>query len=98
MSTKGKLTRSAAIDKAGLDLVIAAESDNCEPTNRCGYNGSCQDDALIEWRGSASGADTAGEDITVEVYYYTDEDQEAAAKASGWDCISWDIAGYEITD
>lgn len=96
--TKGTLTREQAIEIVGEDAVNCVESDNCEPTNRVGYNGACQDDALTEWRASKDATDMDGEDVVLSVYYYTThEDDQRMADADGdGSAIDWDIAGYEV--
>ena len=74
-----KLTRNQAVQIVGETAVAQAERDNCEPTNRVGYNGACQGDATIEWRGSAVALDKDGEECTVSVYYHTTQDEVDAA-------------------
>lgn len=98
MSTKGNLNREQAVEIIGEQVVAAAESANCEPTNRVGYNGACQGDVLCEWSASASGADTAGVDCTVVAYYYTTNEQDETMAAQDGDgaAIDWVISGYEI--
>lgn len=91
---KGQLTRAEAIKLAGIIAVDKVEALNCEPTNRVGYNGACQDDDLTEW--SASVTLDNGDVLTA--YYYTDNDEdEAMGNADGdGSVIDWIIAGYDI--
>ena len=96
MTKKGDLTREQAIALVGIEAVERAENENCEPTGRVGYNGSCQGDDLIEWSASAGCEDKEGYECSVIAYYYTDEEDEDAAEANGWDSIDWEIAGYEV--
>lgn len=99
MSTKGTMTRAQAIQEAGLAAVEAVERENCEPTNRVGYNGSCQGDDLIEWSASVPYTDKDGDDATLIMYYYTDdEDEKFATETDDWGGVDWDdkIAGYEV--
>lgn len=90
---KGNLTREQAISEAGEDAVKAVEAKNCEPTNRVGYNGACQGDALCEW---SAGVQVG--DAVLTVYYYTNnkDDEAMAAQDGDGSAIDWEIAGYEI--
>lgn len=92
----GKLNRDEAVKLVGEDVVKAAENESCEPTNRVGYNGSCQGDELIEWMSSAEGVDGDGNDVQLQVYFYTNQEQEKTAEEDGWDFITWEIEGYEV--
>jgi len=91
---KGTLTRNQVIGIVGLKAVEKVESLNCEPTNRVGYNGSCQNNDLIEWASTVELDD--GTKLTV--YYYTDIADEAIVEANGgdWGSIDWVISGYQI--
>ena len=92
---KGNLTREEAIAIVGLESVEKAESKNCEPTNRVGYNGACQGDDLIEWSAGAAAKDQDGTAVVVTVYYYTTQDEiDAAGDDLG--NVNWVIAGYEV--
>jgi hypothetical protein len=95
---KGNLTREQAVSIMGESAVSKVEGKNCEPTNRAGYNGACQDDELCEWSASVSCKDTNGDDCTLVAYYYTTNEQdEAMAEADGdGSAINWDIEGFEI--
>ncbi len=95
---KGNLTREQAVAMVGEAAVCAAEEQGCEPTNRVGYNGSCQDDELCEWSACVSATDTDGYECAVIVYYYTDnQDDETMANNDGDGAsIDWVIAGYEV--
>jgi hypothetical protein len=98
MSTKGNLSREDAVAAIGEDAVNAAESANCEPTGRVGYNGACQDNDLCEWFASAPGTDKNGVECSVIVYYYTtnEQDETMAAQDGDGSAIDWVIEGYEI--
>lgn len=94
MSTKGKLTREEAIAIVGASAVAAVEGENCEPTNRVGYNGACQGDELTEWSASVSAVDREGIEVSLVAYYYTTHDQDASLGDGS--TIDWEIAGYEV--
>lgn len=96
MTTKGSLTREQAVSIVGEDAVKSVERENCEPTGRVGFNGECQGDALIEWCAVTSAKTEDGDEVTLSVYYYTDRGDEKKANEAGWDCISWEISGYEV--
>jgi len=98
MSTKGNLSREQAVEIIGEAAVNAAEAKNCEPTNRVGYNGACQNDELCEWSASAPGEDKNGTECSVVVYYYTtnEDDQTMADNNGDGSAIDWVISGYEI--
>lgn len=90
---KGNLTREQAIAQVGAQAVNSVEAENCEPTNRVGYNGACQGDKLTEWSASISFGDA-----TLTAYYYTSNDDDQAMADNGGDgsYINWVIAGYEV--
>jgi hypothetical protein len=90
---KGNLTREQAVATVGEKAVAAAESKPCEPTNRVGYNGSCQGDDLTEWSASVRCGD-----VVLTAYYYTtsEQDQTMAENSGDGSCIDWEIAGYEV--
>jgi hypothetical protein len=93
---KGNLTREIAAAIIGESAVGAAEVKSCEPTNRVGYNGKCKGDELCEWSASASGADTAGTECSVVVYYYTTNAQDGVIAEQDGSAIDWVIAGYDV--
>ena len=93
---KGNLTREQAVaivDEAAVDKV---ERENCEPTNRVGYNGACQGDDLCEWSASVRCQDKDGDACTLLAYYYTTNEQDQAMADSDGSAVEWEIAGYEI--
>ena len=98
MSTKGNLSREEAVTIIGERAVEAAESENCEPTGRVGYNGATQGDELCEWSASAPGEDEDGAQCSVIVYYYTTNEHEREMAESDGDgsVVEWEIEGYEI--
>lgn len=99
---KGNLTREQAIEYSSLADVVRVESENCEPTNRVGYNGACQDDDETEWSASVMinsdiGLSPSIMPTLVAYYYTTTEQDEAIAEAYGdGSVIDWAVAGYEI--
>lgn len=96
--TKGNLTREEAVAAVGKDAVSKVESKNCEPTNRVGYNGACQNNDLCEWSASVSCEDKDGNKCTLVAYYYTTNEEDQAMADAGGDgsVIDWKVAGYEI--
>lgn len=92
---KGNLKRAEAVAIVGEAAVEKCETVNCEPTNRVGYNGSCQGDDEIEWSASASARDQDGIDCTVTAYYYTRQ-EEIDAAGDDLSNVDWVIAGYEV--
>ena len=88
------LTRDMAIEQAGVGLVEAVDAKNCEPTNRVGYNGACQGDALTEWSASVKLED--GTILTA--YYYTTNDQDEVMAANDGDgaSIDWTVDHYSL--
>lgn len=98
MSTKGRLTREQAVEIVGEAAVDKVEAENCEPTNRVGYNGACQNDGLCEWSASASCNDKDGNDRILVAYYYTTNEQDQTMVDADGDgsSIDWEIAGYEV--
>lgn len=95
---KGNMTREEAIAIVGLESVEKAERENCEPTNRVGYNGAEQGDGLCEWSASVRCQDKDGDACTLLAYYYTTNEQDQAMAAANGDgsAIDWEIAGYKI--
>lgn len=95
---KGKLTREQAVEMVGEANVDRVESENCEPTNRMGYNGTCQGDDLCEWSASVKVVDKDGDDCRLVAYYYTTNEQDKAMADADGDgsAITWEIAGFEI--
>jgi len=97
MTTKGDLNRDAAIAIVGLAAVERVERENCEPTNRVGYNGACQNDSWCEWSASVSCEDKDGDTVTLTAYYYTSNEQDdIIAETGDGGSINWEIDGYEI--
>jgi hypothetical protein len=98
------MTRDKAIEMVGLGNVMAAESDNCEPTSRL-YD---HEDGEIEWAGSAK-VDYNGLSVdqvrnlplggcTLRAIYYTDAGDAKAVEDNGgdWGGINWTVHHYEI--
>ena len=97
MSKKGNLTREQAVAIVGETAVDAVESENCEPTNRFGYNGAFQGNSLTEWSASERCQDIGGNDVTLTAYYYTTNGQDAVMAETGdGSSIVWEIEGFEV--
>ena len=97
MSMKGSLTREQAVAIVGETAVDEVESENCEPTNRVGYNGALQGDSLTEWSASTRCQDTNGIAATLIAYYYTSNAQDKVIAETGdAGCINWEIEGFEV--
>lgn len=92
---KGNLTREEAVAYVGESAVAKVEAANCEPTGRCGYNGSMQGDDLIEWAAGVSATDHAGNSCVVRAYYYTTQ-EEIDAAGDDLSNVAWEIFGYEV--
>jgi len=95
---KGNLTHEQAVELVGLTAVETVERKNCEPTNRVGYNGACQDDELCEWSASVACEDKDGCAVVLTAYYYTtnEQDQIMAENSGDGSYIEWEIKGFEI--
>ena len=97
MSMKGNLTREQAVAIVGETAVDAVESEDCEPTNRVGYNGACQGNDLTEWSASTRCHDTNGIGVTLIAYYYTTNSQDdVIAETGDAGSINWEIEGFEV--
>ena len=90
---KGTLTREQAIEIVGVEAVAKVEQENCEFTNRVGYNGSIQGDDEVEFAASVSAEDKDGNDVSLIAYYYQDA---KAVDENELDCLDWEIRGYEV--
>jgi hypothetical protein len=90
---KWTMTREQVEGLVGQEALIRLDGENCEPTNRLGYNGACQGDELTEWSASIK----VGSE-TLIAYYYTDNDEDALMADNDGDgsLINWTIAGYDI--
>ena len=90
---KGKLSRDQAVSIVGTKFVESVDAKNCEPTNRVGYNGACQNDEMTEWAASVNCGD-----VILTAYYYTtnEEDQTMADNDGDGSYIDWEIKGYEV--
>ena len=94
-----KLNRKQAIERCGQAAVDAVDADNCEPTNRVGFNGRCQGDALCEWSATVDAVDAVdGQPCKLTAYYYiTAADEQAIDDADGdAGVVDWVIDHYEI--
>lgn len=87
------LTREQAIALVGQGAVTRVENESCEPTNRVGYNGACQGNALTEWSATVQ----IDSETRITAYYYTDNDEDAmAAECDDLSCINWEIDHYTV--
>ena len=95
---QGDLSREQAVELVGNMAADAVERENCEPTNRVGYNGSCQGDDLCEWSAAVTCADREGDRCALVAYYYTtnEQDDSMAAQDGDGSAIDWQIDGYEV--
>ena len=92
---KGNLTREQAIEIVGLAAVEKIDVEECDFTNRVGFNGNCQGDDEVEFKASVSCEDKDGNDVSLVAYYYQDAD---AVDEAGDDlgALGWKIEGYEV--
>lgn len=90
---KGTLTRDQAIEIVGADAVAKVDQENCDFTNRVGYNGSCQGDNEVEFSASVRAEDRDGNDVLLIAYYYHDAE---AVDGNELDCLELKIRGYEV--
>ena len=96
-SRKGNLTREQAIEMAGLAAVEKVDAENCEPTNRCGFNGDVQGDDETEFSAIVALDNNDHGDCLFAYYYVSNEDMQCIADHDGdGGAIDWEIAGYEI--
>jgi len=94
---KGSMTKDQVVKIVGLQAVEEVERENCEPTNRVGYNGVTQGDSLTEWSAMVSCKDNDGDEVYLVAYYYTTNEQdEIIAETGDGGSISWEIDGYEV--
>ena len=91
---KGNLTREQAIEQVGEAAVTKVDSENCDFTNRVGFNGSVQGDDEVEFAASVVCEDTGGCEVSLVAYYY--QDAEDVDAAEGIDQLDWEVEGYEI--
>ena len=91
------LNREQAIVLVGIDAVKRVEKENCEPTNRVGFNGACQDDEKTEWSAATFAKDSDGDDVTLHAYYYTTNDEDDLISDTGdGSSINWAISHFVI--
>ena len=87
------MTREELVRIIGGSEVAALEAVDCEPTSRA-YDRSLIGD---EWMASYETKDLEGNPCRVEVYYYTDEDDDKIAEESGdWGMVTFTPHHYEI--
>jgi len=86
---------TAIVGQSNIDAISRV---NCEPTNRVGFNGACQDNELTEWAASLSCVDVHGEPAILIAYYYTtaDEDQRMADAGGDGTVIDWTVDHYDV--
>lgn len=91
------MTRDEAISIVGMNAILSVEKENCEPTNRVGFNGECQNDDQTEWSASIHCKDIDDEECTLIAYYYTTNKQDQIiSDASDGSAIDWTIDHYAI--
>ena len=91
---KGNLTREQAVEIVGESLVDSLDKENCDFTNRVGFNGSTQGDGEVEFAASVIGQDKSGDEVTVVAYYY--QDAEAVDATDDLGSLDWKIEGYKV--
>jgi len=89
------LTREQAVAIVGLAAVEAVEAENCDFTNRVGYNGSCQGDELVEFSASVSGKDADGNVFHLRAFYYQDA-ADVDEHGDDLSCLDWEVYGYIV--
>lgn len=91
-----KLTREQAVQIFGEAVVDKLERENCEPTNRVGYNGACQGDNYTEWKASVKVDHTDWS--CLEAWYYTTNEEDARMAECDGDgaAINWTIDCYTV--
>lgn len=88
-----KMTREQVVEMFGEEVVAKLERENCEPTNRVGFNGACQGDASTEWKASIK----VGDQYLEAYYYTTNEQDERMAECEGdGSAINWEIEFYTV--
>jgi len=92
---KGNLTREQAVAQVGESAVAKVDAENCEFTNRVGFNGSVQGDDEVEFSASVACEDKDGYEVSLVAYYYQDAD---VVDENGEDLsnLDWEIEGYEV--
>lgn len=87
------MTREELITIVGEGSVAVLETMNCEPTSRA-YDRKLLGD---EWVAYLDVLDLNGEPCTIEVYYYTNKEDDAIAEESGdWGMVTFTPHHYEI--
>lgn len=82
---------------AGAAAVDKVDAENCEPTNRCGFNGRCQGDDECEYSATVNLDGNEHGDTLTAYYYISNDDEQCLADNDGdGSAIDWEIAGYEI--
>lgn len=95
---KGKFTREQMVEIFGEKIIDQLEHENCEPTNRSGYNGEHEGNDLTEWR-SLLTVKHADYDYISAYYYTTNEQDKIMAEHEGdGSSINWEIEGFEINE
>ena len=84
------ISREAAVAIVGEAAVLAAESDNCDYTNRV----MPDNDSRVEFVGAAKATDRDGVPCTARVYYY--QEASTLAECDDLGALDWAIEGYEV--
>lgn len=95
---KGNLTREQVVALVGLAIVEKIEAENCSPTNRVGYNGTCQGDNEVEFSAAVNipeddYGNVHGNMLIAYYYQYADDVDNCDGDLS---MLDWSINGYEI--
>lgn len=91
---KGNLTREQAIELVGEAAVTKVDAENCDFTNRVGFNGSVQGDDEVEFSASVSCEDKGGYEVSLVAYYY--QDAKAVDATDDLGSLDWQVEGYEV--
>ena len=95
---RAHLTVDQAIALVGSRAVEAVTGENCEPTNRVGYNGKCQGDDLTEWSASVPVVVDGVAARLYAMYYTTNEQDQLMSDADGdGSAIDWQIDHYRVS-
>ena len=89
MTTKGNLTREAAVSIVGEAAVAKVDGAECDFTNRV------MDDDLVEFSASVKCQDQDGYDCHLIAYYYPTQ-RALDAAGDNLSNVDWEIEGYEI--
>ena len=91
-----RYTREEIITLVGEAAVARLDRENCEPTNRTGYNGAAAGNEQIEWAATVRVDHDDYERLTA--YYYTNASDEARVADFGgdWGSVDFVIDHYSL--